>query len=656
MKRPEFHFEDILLDKEAEEDFVGFPIAERIFRGFRVLVVLTVLFVGIQVFRIGVFQHSEYEGLALQNTENYRVLQAGRGIIVDRFGKVLAENKSAFQAYLVPREISDDANERDQMFLSLSEFFGIDTEVLREDVSRKEKYFDARVFLSRDVPQEDLVPAASFSFPGFYMEEGSQRFYGEPEIFSHILGYTALVDEEDLLANSNLTPYDEVGKSGLEAYYDESLRGMHGAEIYVRDSLGSVQESRVLRQPEQGYFLQTYIDKEFQEYFYNRMSKELRGLGRSVGVGIAMNPQNGEVLALFGVPGFDSSDLVEYLDDENRPLFNRAVSGLYSPGSTIKPLVALAALSEGVVTPQKNIFSAGFIEVPNPFDSEALPSVFRDWAQHGWVDVRSALARSSNVYFYEVGGGFEDQEGLGIRRLKKWWKKFKLDKETGIDLPAEALGFLPDPQWKDDVFGRMWRVGDTYNVSIGQGDLLVTPLGLLSYINAFANGGEFYRPRLMEKIYEESGGVFEESSPALAGDVGGDGQEFFEYVQEGLEDAVGKPYGTAYKLYDLPFQVAAKTGSAQIQNNSKTNAFFVGYGPIPPRNHELSESTNIQMDEDEMESDEVKPEIAILVLVEDALEGSLNAIPIAKDVFAWYYENRIQARNNTDLDADIRED
>ncbi|MDO8752076.1 MAG: penicillin-binding transpeptidase domain-containing protein [Candidatus Wolfebacteria bacterium] len=636
MPKSEFHFEDILLDKEVQDDFIGFPIAEKVFRLVRILSFFLILFVAFQVFRIGVFQHDSYEERALANIENFRLFQAERGLISDRFHETLAENVSAFSAYIVPRDLPDDEKERDQIFAALSEYFGLDRETLQARVREEEKYFDSRVLLSADVPPEQIEEVSSFSYPGFLLEEGFRRAYYSSPVFSHILGYTAPVNEDDLRAKSNLVLRDEIGRSGLEAYYDEYLRGVRGLQMYVRDSLGDVLETQLVRNSERGYTLTTNIDREFQEYFYTRMKRELEALGRDIGVGIAMNPQNGEVLALFGIPGYDASRLVEYLDDGDRPLFNRAVSGLYSPGSTIKPLHAVAALEEGVVTPLTSIFSAGYLRVSSPANP-GYSQVFHDWAAHGWVNVRSALAVSSNVYFYEIGGGYQKQKGLGIGRLKKWWQEFRLDKKTGIDLPAEVSGFLPDPEWKKSAFNREWFQGDTYNVSIGQGDLLITPLELLSYISAIANGGKFYRPRIMREVLDEKGDVYSRSLPVILRDIGEKISGALDDVRSGMLDAVAMPRGTAYMLHDLPFAVAAKTGSAQVENNRKTNAFFVGYGPVSGTEDKEQRTGN-----SELASGGTEPELAILVLVENAREGSLNVVPIAKDVFAWYYENRIK--------------
>lgn len=614
--------EDILRDRPIDEDTLAAPLAEKSFFIFRIFLLILVLAIVFKLLWIGLFRHERYLKEAAGNINNSSIAQAGRGVITDRFGKKLAENKIGFNVFLYPSDLPEGKEARLLALDSIGEIFNLNPEGLAETSARQKKYLENRILLGSDVSEEVLLRVAAGELPGLKIEESFERSYGLPFVFSHVLGYAGPVRKSDLNADDNLVSTDIVGRDGLERQYDNYLRGSHGIELLTRDSLGVIKERKTIKLPSNGLNLETTIDAEFQEYFFHLMEIALKKLGRQVGVGIAIQPQTGEVLALFNVPSFDASRVAESLSDKNLPLFNRAVSGLYSPGSVIKPLVALAALKEGVIKPSDKIFSAGYIEIPNPFNPE-LPSVFKDWKPHGWVDLRSALARSSNVYFYEVGGGFQGRAGLGIARLKKWWQKFGLDQKIGIDLPGEAEGFLPDPEWKKRKTGKNWLVGDTYNVSIGQGDLLITPINLLSVISAIAGDGVEMKPHLVKKIYAIDGQIILEKNPEVLRDLKSEIGGVLPEVQAGMRDAVSAPYGTAHILNDLPFPVAGKTGSAQISNNSKTNAFFVGYGPFSEK------------DEGE------KPEIAILILIENAKEGSLNAVPIARDALRWYYENRL---------------
>ncbi len=618
-KRPEIDLEEILTDRFQEDDFLEVPLHEGVFRFFSAAVIVLVGFAVFQILNVGVAKQNFYKARASANMSFMEVNRAPRGIILDRFDKPLAENVPALVAYLVPHELPSALDERSQVLRRISQILNIGETELKEKIKAKNWDFSEKLELSGDLNYEQIAAIQSEKIPGLSAESVFKRDSLPIGVFSHLVGFTGLVDKNDLKANSALFIDDEIGRAGLEAYYDGYLRGENGREAVLRNAAGEVKGKTGISLTKPGRNLATFIDKDFQEYFYNRLSDALRNLGREIGVGVALNPQNGEVLALFNIPSFDINNVSGVLTGSNKPLFNRAVSGLYNPGSTIKPLVATAALSENVIDSQKQIYSAGYIEIPNPYDPEN-PSRFLDWRAHGWVDLRAALARSSNVYFYEVGGGFEDQIGLGIERLRTWWHKFNLDDKTLIDLPGEKSGFLPSPDWKEEKFGEPWRIGDTYNVSIGQGDLLVTPLELLNYITAVANGGRFYEPRVMKNVFNGEDEEILKSEPKILKDLGPEVGSVLEEIQGGMVDAVAKSYGTASLLGDLPFKAAAKTGTAQIQNNEKTNAFFVGYAPAD------------------------NPQIAVLVLVENAREGSLNAVPVAKDVLLWYYENRIKNR------------
>jgi len=617
MKKSELNLEDILTDR-SPEDFLEVPLTERTFKIFFLLISVAFIFIIAQVANLGIFKHSFYEKRAFANNTEIKIEPAPRGIVVDRFGKVLVSNDSDVNIFLVPSRLPQGASEQSAILQKVSEILDIPREELDKSIEENDWNVSPKLLIKSDPTNDELIELSSFNPLGVEITTGFKRFPSSVLAFTHVLGYIGFTSREDLLREPELLPEDKIGKSGLEQVYDKYLKGENGKQVFFRNAKGEIIGSRIEGEVEPGKRLQTFIDKEFQEYFYNRLDEELRRLGRNIGVGIALNPQNGEVLALVGIPSFDGTKVGKFLESPYDPLFNRATSGLYNPGSTIKPLVAAAALAEGVIDPLKRIFSAGFIDVPNPYDPEH-PTRFLDWKPHGWVDLHSALARSSNVYFYEVGGGFlNEQKGLGIYKLNEWWEKFNLNQKTGIDLPYEKAGFLPTPEWIEDKRGEPWRLGDTYNVSIGQGDLLVTPLELLNYVSAIANGGKFYEPRIMKSISEDSGEIITQSTPKVSRDLSGELASVLPEVQQGMIDVVEKSYGTAQSLSALPMRAAVKTGTAQIQNNEKINALFLGYAPVE------------------------NPQIAILVLVENAREGSVNTIPVAKDVFLWYYNNRLK--------------
>ena len=596
-KKPELNLEDILTDRAAVEELLEVPVKPGVFKiCFLVIVVLVLVAAGRLIF-LNVFRGNFYQQRALANISEIDVQKAERGIILDRNGQVLVKNKPIFNAVLIPAKLPQTDEQRKTALEQIRNVLNLSAAEMDKIIQKTDLELSNRILLVQNLSQSQAVKLQSANLAGLEIENDWQRDYLQPEIFSHLLGYVGLVDKNDLQNNPNLVSDDLIGKDGLEAFYDKQLRGENGETVNFRDVQGKILTENFSRPSKLGQNLKTFIDADFQKYFYERLKQGLKELGRDTGIGLAINPNNGEVLALISIPGYDVNHLIDFLNQPTKPLFNRTIAGLYSPGSTIKPLVATAALKENIINTQKEIFSKGYIKIPNPYNANQ-PSIFWDWKPNGWVNLYSALARSCNIYFYAVGGGLDDIKGLGITKLNEYWQKFGLGDLTGIDLIGEKKGFLPTV--KAD-----WRLGDTYNVSIGQGDLLLTPLELLNYITTIANSGKLFQLRIAT------------SEPRVLKDLTYL-KDIFAEVEKGMLDTIRQPYGTAYLLHDLPFAVAAKTGTAQTNANTKINALFVGYGPVP------------------------QPQIAILVLIENAREGSLNVVPIAKDVFQWYYENRLQ--------------
>ena len=591
----------------SEFNLVESPISKNVFYSLMVgsIVIFTIVF-----FRISFMSGVKGMAYKLRSQDNmYQTIPliAPRGVITDRSGEPLVKNQPVFSVFLHVDQMVKN-HEEEAVLKATKNILGVNEEKIFKLIRGTDLEGVSDIIIATEVTRDQVIEIGSLGLKSLNVEQNFKREYISPA-FSHVVGYIGSVSEEDLEHNQGLVLNDSIGRSGLEAYYDGILRGENGRVTIFSDSSGAIGEVMRTREPISGKELKTTIDGELQEYFYSRMLFGLTSLGRTSGVGLVIDPRNGEVLSLLSFPSYDGNNIAQYLQSPHRPLFNRTISGVYSPGSTIKPLHAAAALNEEIIEPNDQFYSAGYIEIPNPYNPET-PSRFVDWKAHGWVDVYSALARSSNVYFYTIGGGFQNQEGLGIERLRKYWEKFGLSKTTGIDIPGESSGFLPTPQEKEDRTGDIWRIGDTYNTAIGQGDLAVTPTRLLSSIIAIANGGIAYTPHLLLKRESKVMLDITDMAEALA------------IVRQGMRDAVKKDYGTAYLLVDIPISIGAKTGSAQVAGNTKTNALFVGYAA---------------------KDENSTPEMAILVLVEDAREGSLNAVPIVRDVLEWYYENRIKS-------------
>jgi len=605
-------------DWAKDLDIMEVPIGNRPLFYLGAAIALAAVFLAGKVLYLNLYLGKFYGARAESNASEETKTPAPRGLIYDREGSMLADNEATFAAFLDVKEFVRHPELQketlsameDALHISADDAFGL-VEKSSSDNSA------ALVPLNDNLDQGQLIALKGINLPTIVIRNDFERLYKNAPVFSSVIGYIGRTSADDLKNNPALGGDDFIGRGGVEAVYDSGLAGKAGVAVKIMDAKGKILSEGEAGQPQIGNPLHLTIDGDLQKYFYERMRAGLASLGRNVGIGIALNPQNGEILALINMPSYDNNVLsgagnkeqkLAILNSKFKPLFDRAVSGLYNPGSTIKPLVGVAALKEGVIDPKTKIFSPGYLDVPNPYDPEK-PSRYLDWRYQGDVDLAAALAQSSNVYFYTVGGGANGIKGLGISRLDDWWQKFGLGKITGIDLPAEAAGFLPTVDWKEKKTGKPWLLGDTYNVSIGQGDLLMTPIQLLDYISAIANGGKIYQPALN----------LDSPHPKVIADLS-DLLPQIKEVQKGMLEAVTSPLGTAHTLSDLGFPVAAKTGSAQIQNNTQENALFVGYIPVD------------------------NPQIAVLVLIENSLQGSLNAVPIAKDVLNWYYWNRIANR------------
>lgn len=406
-------------------------------------------------------------------------------------------------------------------------------------------------------------------------EEFALRTYTEEAGLAHVLGYGSY-PQKDSAGFYYRT--DFVGESGVEKSFDGSLRGENGLRIVERDVFRTVQSESSMHPAKDGNLLTLALDANVQNTLYATIKAVADQAGFVGGAGVLMDTATGELLALASYPEYRSNVLSSKSDEEairgytrdpRKPFLNRAVSGLYSPGSIIKPFIALGALEERVIDPSTTIVSTGSISLPNPYLPGAV-SVFRDWKAHGAVDMRKALAVSSDVYFYEVGGGFKGQRGLGIANIEKYMALFGFGTTTGINLPGELRGVIPTPAWKKEHFeDSLWRIGDTYNTAIGQYGFQVTALQMARAIAAIANNGKLLTPRV-DRVLSPASIVAAKEIHLTP--------EHFTVVQEGMREAVRS--GTAAGLALPGVSIAAKTGTAQVGlANKEKNSWVVGFFP-----------------------------------------------------------------------------
>lgn len=404
-----------------------------------------------------------------------------------------------------------------------------------------------------------------------------------------------------------------IGRNGVEAAYDDTLKGVNGSKIVATDALGHIISEHALMGAVSGKPVHLSIDAELSEAMYQIISTSSAQAGFRSGAGAIMNVRTGELIALTSFPSYDPEvmadghevDIIDsYNEDDRLPFLNKIVSGVYTPGSIVKPFVAYAALSEKIIDPNKKIVSTGEIVIPNPYNP-SNPSRFTDWRAHGVMTMREAIAFSSNVYFYIVGGGFGDQKGLGITKMAEYYRLFGLGSPTGINIAQEQPGVVPDPAWKKEVFDDDWRLGDTYFTAIGQFGFLTAPIQMLRAYSALANGGYLLTPHVIKGDQSEK--IDLNLNP-----------DYLKIIHEGMRKTVNFDGGTARALDRKDVAIAAKSGTAEVgQGNAFVNSWAAGFFPYE------------------------EPEYAFILMMDRApRSNALGATRIMGDVVEWMSQNR----------------
>ncbi len=420
-----------------------------------------------------------------------------------------------------------------------------------------------------------------------------KRQYLEDSGISNLIGYIAYPKADNL---GNYWQDNYIGRDGVEQIYQGLLSGINGKKIIEKDVKSLVEAENVVIKSIPGANLNLTIDMDLQKRLFDSIKSVVNERGYISGTGIIMDVNTGEILAMTTFPEYDNNLLTNgsgtqdnkkisnLLKDKRTPFLNRPVSGLFTPGSVVKPFMAYAALTEGVITPEKNILSTGALIIKNPYGGP--DTVFKDWKIHGYINVVRAIAESSDEYFYQVGGGYKDQKGLGIDKIDMYAKLFGLSTTTGIDLPNEATGVIPTPDWKRIYFiDGDWKLGDTYHTSIGQYGFQVTPVELIRYIASIANGGKLVTPHVFLSTSSSAQDFLENSLidsfnkkiwPVIDLNLN---KNNLKYVQEGMRQAV-MPNGTVTQLNFTNLKVAAKSGTAELGIvKGKVNSLITGYFP-----------------------------------------------------------------------------
>ncbi|MDZ7611469.1 MAG: penicillin-binding protein 2 [Candidatus Moranbacteria bacterium] len=554
-----------------------------------------------------------YKAVAEDNRIRSQVIKAPRGVIADKNGEILARNIPAFDLVFVPIELARDKSKRDSLYEAISGELEMNFETVKSSIESVEKNSTKAYLIKPGIEhRQALVLMEKFQdLQGIYLEKTANREYADGEIFAPIIGYTGKISQEELEKRPNYLMTDSIGKAGLEHAYEERLRGEHGEIRTEVDSSGNIKENLGFMSPVQGDKLVLNIDAKLQKKAYETLRAILEKNEEATGAAIAaLNPRDGSVLSLASLPSYDnnffsggisSGKYSELLNDPAKPMLNRAIAGEYPPGSTFKPLVAAAGLEEGLVEEDTVIECQGEISHGS--------WTFRDWKTHGKTDLEKGIAESCNVYFYSLGGGWNNIEGLGPQRMSKYARYFGLGSPLGLDLPGESSGNVPDKEWKFQKFGDKWYIGDSYHMAIGQGFVSATPLQMAGATSVIANGGKLYKPWLVNEIIKSDGGR-ESMQKELVGE-GFVSSEHIKSVKEAMRETIVSGSGTS--LNNMETEVGGKTGTAQYGSEEKTHSWFVSFAPYE------------------------NPEIAMAVLVEGGGEGHDWAVPATEAILRDYF-------------------
>jgi len=628
---------EVLLDslaqkKEREmgisEKKLEVPLLRIILQGFSIVCLLIFLLLFAKTFQLQVINGQEFEKLAQDNKFIINQIQAERGLIYDRNMEQMVSNKSSFDLICQKNNLPETERGLKEVISLVSGIIGEDTDKIREKI---EGSSTNQVLISENLSHQNLILLESRvnELQGFSVKSNTIREYLDGEAFSHLMGYMGRIKTEEYeLAPDLYTIADYVGRAGIENYYEETLRKNPGKLRIERDAVGNILSQEIISQPESGKSLILWLDADLQRKIETEVKSVLDSIGSKKASVVVLDPKTGGVLALVSFPTFDnnlfqsgsdSKALQELLADKYglEPLFNRAISGRYLTGSTIKPFIASAALEENIITPEKKIYCSGEITIPHQYDP-GIEYSFTDLHNHGWTDLKKAIAESCNVYFYTVGGGYGDQKGVGPTKIKEYLEMFGWAEKTGIDLPGERAGFIPDKEWKKQTWKEGWWDGDTYNLSIGQGYLQITPLEVANAYSAIANGGTLYKPQVVQKVIDSNSKtikVLETKEPEVLSD-NFISQKTLETVREAMRQTVtgeNSPQATAIDLSYLPVTAAAKTGTAETYKEGYYHNWINVFAPYDD------------------------PEIVLSILIEDVKGVQRAVTPLAFNILNWYF-------------------
>ena len=573
----------------------------------------------LRIIEIQVFEGEQYYKKSQRVIRRVLPIAAPRGEVYDRFhtkrdrSNPVIKNDTTLNLIAIPSHFK--GNELIQKTIQLEKILKLPQGSLESKINYTDRTKNKKIVLIKNLTSRQHTLLADFylTFINFIVEQSVKRIYVQKGVLSHITGYIGPPSTNDV--KRGIKKYQEVGKNGLESYYDSILRGTDGEMVQIKNAPGVIQEEKVLKNFRSGDNLILTIDSRMQKIAWD-------SLDNKTGAVIVLRPSNGEVLSLVSKPGYDPNILVspdkemrkEHLSymTETKAELNRAISTKYPPASAFKTLVALAGLEENRVAPSQYFYCPGKFVLKSTY--VGLPdTTFFCWGTHRGNKLVSAIAHSCSAYFYQFG------YKLGAEPILKYARYFGLDKTSGIDLPNEITGFIPSPLWKEKTYNQRWFDGDTVNLSIGQGFVETTLIGLVNFYAALVTNGVIYRPHLVKEIrYSENDFLKELVQPQIINELPLSRENILA-IKEGLKGVTS--YGTARRLFYKMF-VAGKTGTVQIRSDKRfdpeQHAWFIGYGPYSRAINEM---------------------IVIGVFVEKGGSGSYGAAPIAREIFRYWLSN-----------------
>jgi len=605
--------EEIFLDALAHKKDKGvysmeMALSQRIFQIALIsfLFMLSLLF--LRSFYLQVVDYNVYAEKSEKNKYISIQLDAQRGIIYDRNLNQLAFNSQNFELICNIDNFPDSDSLKEKQIMEVSRILDIPLEELSSLIEKSE---EKKFSIVKNLEKEKaiVIKTKASELSGFSLVNKKTREYLDGNNFSHILGYVS---------------GDEFkGESGIEGQYNEELKELPGVINWERDVHGNLTNEEIVKPSESGKNLVLSVDFDLQKKVSEYLKEIVSGYGASGGAVIITNPQTGEILSLASNPSFDSNifsrnltsqEFNDLLKDPDVSFYNRAIAGEYAVASTIKPIIGLAALEESIINSNTSFYCEGGLELNDG-------TYKSDWKTHGWTDLKKAIAESCNVFFYYVGGGYNNFTGLGIEKIDKYLNYFGFGKKTEIDLPGEKVGLLPDPEWKKKATGLSWYPGDTYNLSIGQGYLRATPLQLTMAIGAIANGGKIMKPRIVKSILDYNNQLIEEFEPeVILEDFVS--EESISQIKESMRGTVTSSLGTARSLQYLPVSSGAKTGTAETGKKQVYHNWITVFAPYE------------------------NPEIVLTVVIENVPNNMGLANLIAREVLGYYFGEK--ERNQPD--------